>query len=73
MDQHYEKEDKALDRRPHWREVRLCVCALEAANLRVLQIRFAGKVASAARVLSDLVPLLPSFAMDYVFEPERIP
>ena len=50
-----------------------CVCALEAANLRVLQIRFVGKIASAARVLSDLVPLLPSFAMDYVFEPERIP
>ena len=71
MDQHYEKEVKALDRGPHWREV--SVCALEAANLRVLQIRFAGKVASAARVLSDLVPLLPSFAMDYVFEPERIP
>ena len=71
MDQHYEKEVKALDRGPHWREV--SVRALEAANLRVLQIRFAGKVASAARVLSDLVPLLPSFAMDYVFEPERIP
>ena len=71
MDQLNGKEVKALDRGPQWREV--SVCALEAANLRVLQIRFVGKIASAARVLSDLVPLLPSFAMDYVFEPERIP